>query len=91
MTATELRCVDIQHELDAEDDTPEEDLVEIGVTIGHLIGVAFEVSETTGTPVPEFNTDPSWFGGCYLEIAEELGYKPTLAGDWWIDAPRWAA
>lgn len=91
MNATELRCVDIKHELDAEDDTPEEDLVEIGVTIGHLIGVAFDVSETTGVPVPEFNKDPNWFGGCYLEIAEELGYKPTLAGDWWIDAPRWAA
>ncbi|CPS02421.1 Uncharacterised protein [Mycobacteroides abscessus subsp. abscessus] len=27
----------------------------------------------------------------YREIAEELGYRPTLAGDWWIDAPRWAA
>lgn len=86
MNATEMLCAGVEV-----DDDPEEDLVEIGVTIGHLIGLAFDVSETTGAPVPDFNMDPNWFGGCYLEIAEELGYKPTLAGDWWIDAPRWLA
>ncbi|OHU68846.1 hypothetical protein BKG86_01995 [Mycobacteroides chelonae] len=86
MNATKLLCAGIQDGLDAEDD-----LVEIGVVIGHLIGVAFDVSEATGVPVPEFIKDSNWFGGCYLEIADKLGYKPTLVGDWWIDAPSWEA
>lgn len=53
MSAIELRCRDIQEELDAEDD-----LVEIGVVVGHLIGVASDVSQATAVPVPEFNKDP---------------------------------
>lgn len=82
MNTIEKLCADVEADFDLED---------IGVQIGLLIGVAFEISETTGVPVPEFRDDPNWFGGCYAETGYALGYKPTLAGEWWIDAPRWAS